>query len=193
MFTLSYWKKAFHQIKNIRVLALCSIFVAMQVMSSSVFVQVSENLRIYFSFNFTALFSCIGGPVMALISGFCADIISFMLFPSGAFFFGYTLSAMLGAFLFALFLWDTRITILKLIFSRVVIFFRVRSTCLLMRFSLRSSLFPHHITVKKNATMAQMPMVSLMLFFMVILIIYVRSYYFFEFPTKVLLFFDSCK
>ena len=121
MFTLSYWKKAFHQIKNIRVLALCSIFVAMQVMSSSVFVQVSENLRIYFSFIFTALFSCIGGPVMALISGFCADIISFMLFPSGAFFFGYTLSAMLGAFIFGLFLWDTKITVIKLVFSRVII------------------------------------------------------------------------
>ena len=121
MFTLSYWKKACAQVRNIRVLSLCAIFVALQVMSTSVFVQVSENLRIYFSFVFTALFSCIGGPVMALISGFCADIISFMLFPSGAFFFGYTLSAMLGAFIFGLFLWDTRITILKLVFSRVVI------------------------------------------------------------------------
>ena len=121
MFTYSYWKKAVQQIRNIRVLALCAVFVALQVMSSSVFVQVSENLRIYFSFIFTALFSCIGGPVMALISGFCADIISFMLFPTGAFFFGYTLSAMLGAFIFGLFLWDTKITALKLIFSRVVI------------------------------------------------------------------------
>ena len=121
MFTLSYWKKAASQIKNIRILTLCAVFAALQVMSSSVFVQVSENLRIYFSFIFTALFSCIGGPVMALISGFCADIISFMLFPSGAFFFGYTLSAMLGAFIFGLFLWDTKITVLKLIFSRVVI------------------------------------------------------------------------
>ena len=121
MFTLSYWQKAAAQVKNIRVLSLCAVFVALQVMSSSVFVQVSENLRIYLSFIFTALFSCVGGPVMALISGFCADIISFMLFPTGAFFFGYTLSAMLGAFIFGLFLWDTKITVLKLIFSRVVI------------------------------------------------------------------------
>ena len=58
---------------------------------------------------------------MALICGFCADIISFMLFPTGAFFFGYTLSAMLGAFIFGLFLWDTRITVVKLVFSRVMI------------------------------------------------------------------------
>ena len=121
MFTLTYWKKAARQIRNIRVLALCAVFVALQVLSSSVFVQVSENLRIYFSFIFTALFSCIGGPVMALISGFCADIISFMLFPSGAFFFGYTLSAILGAFIFGLFLWDTKITVIKLVFSRVMI------------------------------------------------------------------------
>lgn len=121
MFTKTYWKKACHQVKNIKILSLCAIFIAVQVMSTSFFVQVSENLRIYFSFLFTALFSMIGGPVMALISGFCADIISFILFPSGAFFFGYTLSAMLGAFIFALFLWDTRITILKIAISRILI------------------------------------------------------------------------
>lgn len=121
LFSSAYWTKACAQLKNIRILSLCAVFVALQVISSGFFVQVSENLRIYFSFIFTALFSCIGGPVMALVSGFAADIISFMLFPSGAFFFGYTLSAMLGALLFALLLWDTRITIVKLALSRIFI------------------------------------------------------------------------
>ncbi|MBE6107134.1 MAG: folate family ECF transporter S component [Erysipelotrichaceae bacterium] len=121
MFTSSYWKKACNQVKNIRILSLCAVFAALQVLSSSVFVQVSENLRIYFSFLFTALFSCLGGPIMALMTGFASDIISFILFPSDAFFFGYTLSAMLGALLFALFLWDTKITVFKIICSRVLI------------------------------------------------------------------------
>ena len=86
MFTSSYWKKACNQVKNIRILSLCAVFAALQVLSSSIFVQVSENLRIYFSFLFTALFSCLGGPIMALMTGFASDIISFILFPSGAFF-----------------------------------------------------------------------------------------------------------
>ncbi|MBQ7889376.1 MAG: folate family ECF transporter S component [Erysipelotrichaceae bacterium] len=116
-----YWKKACDQVKDLRILCLCSIFVSLQIITASAFIPVSENLRIYFSFFFTALFSCIGGPVMALICGFAADIINFILFPSGAFFFGYTLSAMLGAFIFALFLWDTKITILKLALSRIII------------------------------------------------------------------------
>ncbi len=121
MFSASYWKKAAQQVKNIKILSLCAVFISIQVMSTGIFVQVSENLRIYFSFLFTALFSMLGGPVMALISGFCADILSFMLFPSGTFFFGYTLSAMLGAFIFALLLWDTRITIVKIALSRILI------------------------------------------------------------------------
>lgn len=121
MFTAAYWKKACDQIKSVRILSLCAVFAALQVLSTSIFVQVSENLRIYFSFLFTALFSCLSGPVMALITGFASDIISFILFPSGAFFFGYTLSSMLGALIFALFLWDTKITWIKIICSRVLI------------------------------------------------------------------------
>lgn len=116
-----YWKKACAQVKDIRILCLCSVFTALQVITASTFIPVSENLRIYFSFFFTALFSCIGGPVMSLICGFAADIINFILFPTGAFFFGYTLSAMLGALIFALFLWDTKITVVKLALSRVFI------------------------------------------------------------------------
>lgn len=116
-----YWKKACAQVKDIRILCLCSVFTALQVITASAFIPVSENLRIYFSFFFTALFSCIGGPVMSLICGFAADIINFILFPTGAFFFGYTLSAMLGALIFALFLWDTKITVVKLALSRVFI------------------------------------------------------------------------
>ena len=116
-----YWKKACAQVNDIRILCLCSVFTALQVITASAFIPVSENLRIYFSFFFTALFSCIGGPVMSLICGFAADIINFILFPTGAFFFGYTLSAMLGALIFALFLWDTKITVVKLALSRVFI------------------------------------------------------------------------
>jgi ECF transporter S component (folate family) len=61
------------------------------------------------------------GPVAALVFGFIADILGFLVISPGTFFPGYTLSAMLGAFIYSIFLYRTRITVLKIFLAKLTV------------------------------------------------------------------------
>ncbi|MEF9968415.1 MAG: folate family ECF transporter S component [Longicatena sp.] len=115
------FKKSVANLNNVRYLAIMAIFIVIKVDMASLFIPVGENLRISFTFLVIAVESCIIGPIPALASGFITDIIGFMLFPFGAFFPGYILSAMLNCFIYAVFLYDTRITIAKLFASKFIV------------------------------------------------------------------------
>ena len=117
-FSREYWKAAFSEVKNLKMLVLAALFVALRIVIAAFFIPVGENMRIYFSFFVNALGSLIYGPVVALMTGFAADIIGFLLQPTGAFFPGYTLSTMMGAFLYALFFYRARITWLRVFLGK---------------------------------------------------------------------------
>ena len=119
--TAAYWKSAVGEVKKVRMLVLAAFFVALNIIVSGLYIQVGENLRILFSFFFAALGGAIYGPVLALISGFCSDILGYMLHPSGPFFLGYTLSTMLGALVYALLLYRARISGLRLFLSKLIV------------------------------------------------------------------------
>lgn len=102
-------------------LALLAISIALNVSLKSIFLPVGDNLRIYFTFVITVLESAMFGPAVALISGFVTDIVGFILFPSGTFFIGYTISEVLGHFIYALFLYNRNITIFKIFISKLTV------------------------------------------------------------------------
>ena len=58
---------------------------------------------------------------MALLYGFASDILGYILHPDGVFFPGYVLSAMAGAFFYALFLYRSRITVLRIFLCKACI------------------------------------------------------------------------
>ena len=91
-----YWKAAAGSFKSVRMLAVCAMFIALRIAIGAVFIPVGENLRVYFTYAVTALGASIYGPLMALAEGFISDILGYFIAPSGGFFPGYTLSAMLG-------------------------------------------------------------------------------------------------
>ncbi|MEG0076704.1 folate family ECF transporter S component [Anaerorhabdus sp.] len=115
------FKKSAQNLKSIKYLAIMAVFIALKVIMAGVFIPVGENLRISFSFLIIAVEACIIGPIPGLVSGFITDLIGFMLFPFGAFFPGYILSAMLNCFIYAVFLYDTRISITKLFLSKTIV------------------------------------------------------------------------
>ncbi len=120
-FSRSYWKQAGSELRNLRKLTLCALLIALQIVISSLYIPVSENLRIYGSFFVTALCSSIVGPIMALAAGFIQDNLSFLIHPSGTYFFGYTLSAMAGAWIYALFLYRSKITLVRLALCKLLV------------------------------------------------------------------------
>ncbi len=58
---------------------------------------------------------------MGLAAGFAGDIIGYMLHPDGGFFFGYTVSSMLGSFLYGLCFYRTKITLPRIILAKTTI------------------------------------------------------------------------
>lgn len=98
-----------------------ALLLAFNIVIGAFFIPVGTSLRIYFTFIPTAVAGFIGGPFFAVLYGFSCDILGFIAHPSGAFFAGRTLSAMLGALIYSLFLFRSRVTILKIALSKLCV------------------------------------------------------------------------
>ena len=96
-------------LNNVRALCACGILAALYVALYAVKLPLSPNLRITFTFIPLAISGWILGPISAALVGLTGDLIGCFLFPMGAYFPGFTLSAMLTGFIFGIFLYETNI------------------------------------------------------------------------------------
>lgn len=94
--------------------------IAMKTVVSFWYIPVGENLRVSLSFLLVALEAAILGPAAGMVSGFVTDIVSFMIAPSGPFFFGYTLTAMLGSLCYSLLLYQKKITLSRIAIAKTL-------------------------------------------------------------------------
>ena len=95
----AYWKEAAGELKKPRILAVTALLMAVSIVLGSFFIQLPNNLKVYFTYTVKSMSAAVGGPVVALVAGFAEDILGYALHADGGFFFGYTLSTMLGMFL----------------------------------------------------------------------------------------------
>lgn len=120
-FSREYWKCAYEDLKNVRMLVIAALIVALRVALKSVQIPVGESLNITVGFFANALGSMIYGPILALLSGMVSDLLGCLLFPQGAFFPPFTVIEMLGSFIFALFLYRARLTPVRIILSKLFV------------------------------------------------------------------------
>lgn len=122
--TPSYWRAAALQTKDIKVLVTVAMLIALNVVLTifvDIPIPVGDNLRIRFDFLAEVVFCMIGGPIIGVFGGMAGDLVSYLCHPSGAFFPGYTLSAMLGCLIYSLFLFRTRVTIVKIAIAKLLV------------------------------------------------------------------------
>lgn len=120
-FSRGYWQQAVAEAKNVQTLALAAIFVALRMVLSNFYIPLGDNLNVFFSFLVSSLGGAIYGPVVGLLTGFCADILGYFLHPVGGFFPGYTLNTMLGAALYAVFLYRRPISFFRLLGCKLTV------------------------------------------------------------------------
>ena len=96
-------------LNNVRALCACGILAALYVALYAVKLPLSPNLRITFTFIPLAVAGWLFGAIPATLVGLVGDLIGCFLFPMGAYFPGFTLSAMLTGFIFGIFLYETNI------------------------------------------------------------------------------------
>ncbi len=125
-FHKNYWKDASKSLKEVRNLVLISILLSMVMVAKFITLPSGfGNLGISFSYLFLSISSMLFGPIAALLTGFLSDTIGFIIKPSGVFFPGYTLSAMIACFIYAMFFYKTKINFTKCLLARVFVNFGV--------------------------------------------------------------------
>ena len=119
-FSRAYWKDAAAELKNIRTLVFSALMIASCVALSYVpSIPVTDGVRIGWGFLARALCALVGGPVNALVFGLAEDTISYLMNPTGPYFPGYALTTMLGTMVYALFLYRSKVTVLRVFLAKL--------------------------------------------------------------------------
>lgn len=121
-FCAAYWRDAAAELKNIRTLVFSALMIAACVALAQIpSIPVgSTGARVTWGFLARSVCSMVGGPINALVFGLAEDTISFLLHPSGTYFPGYALTTMLGNFTYALFLYRSRVTVLRVALAKLL-------------------------------------------------------------------------
>jgi ECF transporter S component (folate family) len=120
-----YWITACSEFRNLRSLVFAGLTIALSTVLSSLYIPVGVNLRITTAFLPLALGSMIFGPVVGLSAGLAYDLIGYLFIPATVFFGGYTLSSMLEFFIYGIFLYRCKISVLRVFLCILIIDFGI--------------------------------------------------------------------
>ncbi len=116
-----YWKAAAGEFRCLRSLMIAAVFTALTAALGVLRVPVGENLYIFLTFFIKMTGAAIYGPLVGLAAGFASDIVGYLMYPQGAYFFGYTISTMVGMFIYGLFLYRTRISAVRIFAAKLTV------------------------------------------------------------------------
>ena len=117
-FSKGYWIQAFSELKNVKMLAFAALIIALRVAMKPLRIPIATDVNITFGFIANALGSMVYGPVVALLSGAVSDTVGYIVAPNGDYYFLFIFTEMAGSFVFALYLYRTRVTVWRLILAK---------------------------------------------------------------------------
>lgn len=118
----SKFSDSFHEFRKIRsITGLAMLMAIALVLNLTVSIQLTESLRLGFGFLATAMMGMLYGPFCAGVAAGLVDIFQFILKPTGEFFPGFTLTAILGGILYGLFLYKNHSSLPRLIAVKSII------------------------------------------------------------------------
>ena len=120
-FSPAYWRCAAAELRDLRKLLVAALFLALEIVLAGFYIPLGYNLIIYFTFFVKSLGAMIYGPIVAVLSAFIGDNLGFFLHPNGPYFPGYTLSAVLGSLIYALFFYRARVGPLRIVLAKLLV------------------------------------------------------------------------
>jgi len=98
------------ELKSTRNLVICAMMAALAiVLSYTTSFYITSTIKVGFSGLPNRLVDFMFGPVVGAIFGGVMDVLKFLIKPDGGFFFGYTLTAIVGGFIYGLFYYRLQI------------------------------------------------------------------------------------
>ena len=108
-------------IKNTRVLAGAAMVLALGVMLGFYSLPLTETNRISFTFLADAVSGMLFGPFVSMVHGALADILSFIIRPTGPYFPGFTLTRMLTGLFYGIALYRRKCTLVRSVVSNTAV------------------------------------------------------------------------
>ena len=116
------FRQSAQELKQVRTLTGVAMLLAMSVVISfTASVRVTETIKIGLGYVITALLGMLYGPFTAALAAGAGDLIKYLLKPDGAYFFGFTLTAMLGGVVYGVFFYREKCTIPRAIASKATV------------------------------------------------------------------------
>ncbi len=110
---LEKFRESSNELKNVHVLTLCGIFLALRVALGVFEINISEVYRVSFAHLPVALGGMLFGPVAGGIIGLFGDIITMIIKPTGIINFGILFARLMAGVIFGLILYKKPISILR--------------------------------------------------------------------------------
>lgn len=113
---------SFRLLKKTRTLTTAGILLAIQmVLSSYGTIEVTDSLKISLAHLALAPTAAFFGPVVAGMQGALSDILGFLLKPTGPYFPGFTITAMLLGLIYGVSLYKTKHTMPRVVITRITV------------------------------------------------------------------------
>lgn len=113
---------SWNELKHLKTIVVVAMFIAIGVILGFMFtVQITDFLKIGFSFIANEMTALLFGPVVGGIMGGITDILKFIVKPTGAYFFGFTLNAILGGVIYGAILYHQPISLKRILVSKIIV------------------------------------------------------------------------
>lgn len=115
---LTRFALSLHELQKVRTVAVCGMMGALAVVLKSVAtIEIGQYIRIGFSNLPNIIVDFLFGPVTGAVFAGIMDIVKYIIRPSGAFFPGFTISAVVGAFIYGSFLYKKKPTMIRVLLA----------------------------------------------------------------------------
>lgn len=109
------------ELKSVRNLVLASLLITVHLLLDLFTIQLLPTLHISFEFLASATIGMLFGPVVGGMCGGLSDIINYILYPKGAFFPGFTISAIVSGLIYGAMLYKKEITLKRCLVTTTLI------------------------------------------------------------------------
>ena len=116
------FRESARELRRVRSLTLAAMLLAIQVLLGFVAsIPIGPNIRISFGYLALSSAGALLGPAVAPINGALADIIGFLLKPTGPYFPGFTITGIVSGLIYGLMLYRRDITLTRLLVTKLLI------------------------------------------------------------------------
>ena len=124
------WVSSLNEFKSLRVVIFCGMMCACAVILDYVgTIRITEYLRIGISGVPNQVVDFLFGPAIGAIFGAALDVLKFIIHPDGAFFPGFTLSAILGGLIYGTMLYHKPVQVWRVLLAQFLVKLIVNVGC----------------------------------------------------------------